>query len=87
MMAKRDNHQQHGPGQAYEVGAQIHVGNEVLRLSSLWVMHPRFLDIEPQFISLLRSNLLMGQTAPSHLCVECDGSFWQQVSAITRDVQ
>ena len=50
-------------------------------------MRPHFLDIESQFISLLCSRLLMGQTAPGYLCVECNGSLWQQVSAITCNVQ
>ncbi len=86
-MAKCDNYQQQSPGQTNEIGTQIDLGNEVLRLFALRTVRPRFFDIEPQFISFFRSRMVMGQTAPSHLCIKCNGSFRQQVSAITRKVQ
>ena len=54
MIAECDNHQQQSPTQTDEVGAQIHLGNEVLRRPSLRIMGPRFLNVEPQFISLPR---------------------------------
>jgi hypothetical protein len=50
-------------------------------------MCPRFLNIEPKAISFPGPRLLMGQSAPSHLGVECNGGFFKQVSAISRNVQ
>ena len=87
MMAQRENHQKHEPDQAYEIGAQIHLGYEILRLVSLRTVRSRFLEIKPQLISPLRSCLLKGQAASGHFGVECQDGLFAQVPAVARDVQ
>jgi hypothetical protein len=50
-------------------------------------MCPRFLNIEPKVISFPGPRLVMGQSAPCHFGVKCNGSFFKQVSAISGNVQ
>ena len=38
-------------------------------------MRPRFLDLQTHSFSLLRVRLLVSQTAPGHLCVNCETGF------------
>jgi hypothetical protein len=83
----RENHQKDEPDQAYEVGAQIHLSCKILRLVPSRMMRPRFLNLYPHFVPLLRSCVLMGQAAPGHFVIECQGRLFEQVSAIARDVQ
>jgi hypothetical protein len=84
-MTKNENDQK-GYGEPYEMGPQIDLGYEILRLFSL-SMSPRFFNIEPKVISFPRSRLLMGQSAPYHLGVEFNGGHFKQVFAISRNVQ
>jgi len=72
---ERESHQYYKPGQADEICAQIHMSYEILRLVPLRMMCPRFVDLQAELISLLRSRLLMCEAAPGHLGVERNGSF------------
>jgi len=83
----RENHQKHEPDQAYEVGTQIHLSYKILRLVSLRMMRPRFLNLHAQLIPLLRSCVLMGQAASGHFDIKCQDGLFAQVLTITRDVQ